>query len=208
MRFVDDEIIPLLLPLQKTKYGIIGVLAGHHWTQLTPVLNSVQYICNRLTELSKKRVTYLGEMSSFLDMRFKSHGKGLRMVGHIQHGEGGGQTKAASMNKIERAFQGFDADYYIRGHDCQILASKADRLHPKAMRQGEHPEMLHKTVAYLNLGAATRGYEMSRGPASYIEKGMMRPSSLGWGSINFAIRRAYEHEDKHGNFKCEMKVTI
>ncbi len=208
MAFVDKEIIPILLPLQKTKYGIIGILAGHHWTQLSPVLNSAQYICQELTRLSGKAVTYLGEMSSFLDLRFQSHNKGVRVVGHIQHGEGGGQTKAASINKLERAFQSFDADFYIRAHDCQIIASKTDRLHPKALRDGETPEMLHKTVAYLNLGAATRGYEMSKGPASYIEKGMMRPSTLGWGTINFKIRRAYQHEDSHHNFRCDMKITI
>lgn len=208
MAFVDKEIIPLLLPLQKTKYGIIGVLAGHHWTQLSPVLNSAQYICQELTRLSGKKVSYLGEMSTFLDIRFQSHGRGVRMVGHIQHGEGGGQTKASSVNKLERAFQSFDADFYIRAHDCQIIASKADRLYPKASRDGEHPEMLHKTVAYLNLGAATRGYEMSRGPASYIEKGMMRPSTLGWGTIAFKIRNAYQHEDSHRNYRCDMKITI
>lgn len=208
MRFIDDEIIPLLLPLQKTKYGIIGILAGHHWTQLSPVLNSAQYICNELTRLSKKTVTYLGEMSSFLDMRFRCGPKSLRVVGHVQHGEGGGQTKAAAINKIERAFQSFDADYYIRAHDCQKIASMTDRLYPKALRGGEGPEMLHKTVAYLNLGAATRGYEMSRGPASYIEKGMMRPCTLGWGSLLFKIRRAFQQEDIHHNFKCDIRVTI
>lgn len=208
MRYCDSEIIPILLPLQQTKYGIIGIIAGHHYYQITPVLNSAQYICNRLTELSKKKVTYLGEMSSFLDMRFQNRGKGLRVVGHVQHGEGGGQTKAAAINKIERAFQSFEADFYIRAHDCQIISSKTDRLYPKALRRGDQPEMLHKTVAYLNLGAATRGYEMSRGPASYIEKGMMRPCTLGWGSLNMTIGRALDSEDRHSNLKCYMKITI
>lgn len=208
MRFIDDKIIPLLLPLQKTKYGIIGILAGHHWTQLTPVINSVEYICNELTRLSGKKVTYLGEMSSFLDMRFQSSKVSIRVVGHIQHGEGGGQTKSSSLNKLERAFQSFDADFYIRAHDCQIVASKTDRLFPKALRGGDQPEMLHKTVAYLNLGAATRGYEMHKGRASYIEKGMMRPSTLGWGTISFRLSKSLQDEDRHHNLKCDMKITI
>ena len=209
MAFVDKEIIPILLPLQKTKFGIMGVLGGHHYTQLSPVLNSAQYICQELTRLSGKKVVYLGEMSSFIDLRFQCPQKSLRIVGHIQHGSGGGQTKASSLQKIEQAFQSFEADFYIRAHSCQRVGSMTDRLYPKFLKQGnEVPEMMHKTVAYLNLGAATRGYEMQKGPASYIESEMMRPVTCGWGSIQFIFRKALAEEDSMHNMKCEMRVTV
>ena len=213
-RYLDDEVIPLLLPLQQTKYGIMGVLAGHHYYNLSSAQNSAQYICMELTRLSKKPVHYLGEMSSFLDFRFKdlrstSRPAGIRVVGHLQHGAGGGQTKAASLNKIEQAFQSFDADFYIRAHSCQRIGSMTDRLHPKATNdKSGNPEMLHKTVAYLNLGAATRGYEMTKGRPSYIESEMMRPVTCGWGSISFIIRRALKDEDTSQNLKCELRVTV
>lgn len=210
MKYIDDEIIPILLPLQKTKYGIMGVLAGHHFTQLSPVINSAQYICQELTRITKKKVCYLGQMSSFLDMRFNCNGqKSLRIVGHVQHGAGGGQTKASSLNKIEQAFQSFEADFYIRAHSCQRVGSMTDRLYPKENKLANgQPEMLHKTVAYLNLGSATRGYEMTVDAPSYIESQMMRPVTCGWGSISFIFRKALSCEDRHHNMKVDMRVTV
>lgn len=209
MAYIDKEIVPLLLPLQKTKYGILGVLGGHHWTQISPVLNSVQYICNELSRLSKRKVPYLGEMMSYLELSFQKGIKTIRKIGLIVHGEGGGQTKASTIQKIERLAQGFEGDFFIRGHDCQLVATKTDKLYPKLQRQSDRdPEMLSKTIVYLNLGAATRGYEMNLNTPSYIEQKLLRPSSMGWGSIKFIIRKAHTWEDSDHNLKCTMKVEI
>lgn len=212
MAYLDKFVIPLLLPLQKTKFGIMGVLAGHHWTQISPVLNSVQYICQEIGRLSKRKVPYLGEMSAFMDLRFKCQhdGHGLRKVVHVQHGEGGGQTKSASLNKLDRTTQGFIADAYIRAHDCQIVASKFDQLYPKEQAVGDEsePTILARHIAVLNLGSATRGYEVGKGSPSYVEAKMMRPSALGWGTLNFKLRKARSYEDPARNLKCEIGVTI
>lgn len=209
MAWLDKAVIPLLLPLQNTKYGIMGVLAGHHWTQVTPANNSVQYICNELTRLSKKKVSYLGEMSSFMDFRFKSGERGLcRTVGHVQHGEGGGQTKGSTIAKLDRTAQGFEADWYIRAHDCQIVASKVDRLYTKEVHHGTAPDLMSRTIAFLNLGSATRGYDFNKNAPSYIEAKMMRPVTMGWGSISFVIRKARAFEDVNANYKIDMRVTI
>ena len=209
MAWLDRDVIPALLPLQKTKFGIMGVLAGHHWTQISPVLNSVQYICQEIGRLSGRPVPYLGQMSCFMDIRFKcKNGNSIRKVVHVQHGEGGGQTKSASLNKLDRTSQGFDADVYIRAHDCQIVASKYDRLYPKESRSGGEPTLLAKHIAVLNLGAATRGYEIGKGEPSYIESKMMRPSALGWGTVKFKIRKARTWEDPDRSAKCEIKVEV
>lgn len=207
MKYISDEIIPILLPLQKTKYGIMGILAGHHYTQLSSVLNSAQYMCQELSRLSGKVVPYLGEMSSFMDMRFRCGEKGVRIVGHVQHGEGGGQTKSATLNKLDRTSHGFDADFYIRAHDCQRVGYMSDRLFVKESRNG-NGEIVAKTTAHLNLGSATRGYELSKGPASYIESGMLRPTAMGWGTISFLFRRATTEEDANRNIKVDMRVTV
>lgn len=212
--WLDRDVIPLLLPLQKTKFGIMGVLAGHHWTILSPALNSVQYICNEIGRLSKRPVPYLGEMSCFMDLRFKSSNakshQSLRKVVHVQHGEGGGQTKSASLNKLDRTTQGFVADAYIRAHDCQIVASKFDQLYPKEQSIGskDEPTILARHIAVLNLGSATRGYEVGKNAPSYIESKMMRPSALGWGTLNFKLRHARTYEDPARNLKCEIGVSI
>ncbi len=198
------------MPLQKTKYGIMGVLAGHHWSVLSPALNSVEYICNELTRISCKKVNYLGEMSAFLDLRFRVRGTngGIRQVIHVQHGEGGGQTKAAALNKLDRTSQGFIADAYIRAHDCSLVASKSQQLYPKELSKPGDPEMLSRDVALLNLGAATKGYEMDKHKISYVESAMMRPAALGWGTLKFIIRRSHAWEDAKKGMRVDLRVQI
>ena len=168
--WLEHKVIPLLMRLHKgTKYGIMGGVAGHHYTKLTHDMNSVQYIYRRLAELSGKPCVYLGEMVSFLDLTFTDEKKhGIRQVGLLQHGEGGGATKAATLTKLERAAQGFDADFHIRGHDCQLVGFKSDQLYARENKSGE-PSIGCRTRASLNLGSATQGYEVGRKPSSYIE---------------------------------------
>lgn len=208
LAWIDKFVIPHLLPLQKTKYGIMGVLAGHHFTQITPDLNSAEYICNRLTELTHKKVPYLGEMSSFMDLRFRLKGKGFRSVGHIQHGEGGGQTKGSTIARLDRTAQGFVADWYMRAHDCQLVATKTDQLFPKEVKGNSSPTIMSRTVPFLNLGSATQGYQPSKKNMSYVEQGMMRPTTMGWGSIFMKIQKSLVHEDINQNYKIEYKILI
>lgn len=209
MAYIDQKIIPLLLPLQKTKHGIIGILAGHHWTQLSPVLNSVQYICNEITRLSGKKVAYLGEMLSYLEISFVNDKKSIKKNILVVHGEGGGQTKASTIQKMERLAQGFDNDGIIRAHDTQLVATKTDKLYPKERRKkSTPPEMLSRTIPYLNLGAATKSYDMDLNDPSYAERALFRPNTLGWGTLKFILRRAYQWEDKDHNLRCVTRVEI
>ncbi len=211
--WLDKEVIPLFVPLHRdTAYGIMGVLAGHHWTQLSPVLNSVQYICMEVTRLAKrpdkKAVVYMGQMFGYMDLRFMYANSAVRMLVHVQHGEGGGQTVGASLTKIDRTAQGFEGDVFIRGHDCQLVATKKPKLYPKQARAGAEPEIMERTQVFLNLGSATRGYEMGTGEPSYIEQKMMRPTSMGWGTVKFQFRRASADEDANKNVRCDFKVEI
>lgn len=211
--WLDRAIIPRYLKLAKnTKYGILGILAGHHWTQLSPAMNSVQYICRELERKSGRPVPYLGQMSAYVVLTFQMKGprgagrQALSKVVHVQHGEGGGQTKASTLNKLERTQRGFAADAYIRAHDCQIVGAKYAQLYPKA-GDGE-PTILSKNIAVLNLGSATMGYELSRGEPSYVEAKMMSPTAMGWGTMKFRVRRAHTFEDPSHNLICDIKVEI
>lgn len=207
--WLDKSVVPLLLPLhQKTKYGILGMLAGHHFTQLTPDLNSVQYLCNRLQEITKKEVPYLGIMSAFMDFRFRYAGKGIRSVGHIQHGQGGGQTKGSTITKLDRTAQGFEADWLIRAHDCQIVGFKQDKLYPRMVDEGTQPDILSRTQTFLNLGSATQGYQPSLKAPSYVEAEMLRPTTLGWGVLKFFIRKARLDEDPQQSYKVFNRVEF
>lgn len=218
--WIEKEVMPLLLKLHKgTKYGIMGGVAGHHWTQLTeyeesngkkvPAINSVQYMFRRLQEITGKPCVYLGEMVSFLDFRFvhMPRNQVVRQVGLLQHGEGGGATKSATVNKLERAAQGFDANFFIRGHDCQLVGTKTDQLFAKESRTGT-PSISCRTKAMLNLGSATLGYELRRDSPSYIESAMMRPATMGWGKIKFRVRRSLTSEDPHENLRTDIKLEF
>ncbi len=205
--WIEQKVIPLLLRLHKgTKYGIMGGVAGHHFTQIAAGTNSVQYIYRRLAELTGKPCVYLGEMVSFIDLTFadrKKDGRAIRQVGLLQHGEGGGAA-----NKLSRAAKGFDADFFIRGHDCKLIGTKEDQLYAKGNRTGGEPAILSRTKAMLNLGSATLGYEMTKGAPSYIEEKMMLPSTMGWGTLKFRIRKAWTAEDSSKNTRCDIKLEF
>lgn len=213
MAWLDKSVVPLLLKLHKgTKYGILGGVAGHHWTKLSPALNSVQYLYNEIQRKSGKPCVYLGQMVAFLDFRFRRKRRAgppysTRITGLLQHGEGGGQTKSATLNKLERALQSFDADFYIRGHDCQLVGTKNDQLYAKEMRGGP-PAIASRTKVMLNLGAATMGYEMGKGSPSYIEQGMLRPATLGWGTIKIRLRRGLVSEDPNSGVRADFKLEF
>lgn len=226
--WLKHEVLPLLMKLHEgTKYGIMGGVAGHHWTQLTeyenadgskePAINSVQWLFRELEQRTGKPCKYLGEMVSFVDLTFTcsrsrsekaSSAASHRVVGLLQHGEGGGATKSSTVNKLERAAQGFDADFFIRGHDCQLVGTKTDQLYTKENRSGGDLQINCRTKAMLNLGAATMGYEMQKGSPSYIESAMMRPSTMGWGTLKFRIRKALKAEDRNSNGRVDIKLEF
>lgn len=204
-------LIPKLLKLHKgTRYGFLGGVAGHHYTQVSEMQNSVQ-VAFRETEAASNRpekIMYWGQMSAFLTIRFRGKGvyagRAARRVGHIQHGEGGG-TKSGTLTKLDRAAQGFMADFYVRGHDCQIVAAKYDQLYPKDSAGSN--EILSRNIAVLNIGSATQGYKIGDS-ASYVESKMMRPAAMGWGVLRFTLRRALACEDKNQALRVDVRVEI
>jgi hypothetical protein len=207
LTYLDHEVIPMLLPLAKTRNGCIGILAGHHWKRLTNDLNSVQYICQRLSVLSGRKVPYLGQMSSWvwLSFRLRADHVAAKTLIHVQHGVGGGQTLASALNRLEMTSRAFEADLLIRAHDCKLVTAKFDRLYPKS---GDEPTLLHRTIGLMNIGSFTRGYALSTGEPEYPEAEMMRPTTLGYGKAHFDIRKSYAHEDLSQNYRADIKLEI
>lgn len=224
--WLEGSLIPKLVKIHKAlDFGLLGGVAGHHWTFLAggfPVgdktyYSSVEYCFARLEQITGKPCVYLGPMVSFLDFRFEHIRKGstdgdrksssTRVMGLLQHGEGGGQTKGATIARLERSAQGFDADFYIRGHDCQLVATKTDVLYASEGRD-KTGVIRSRTRAMLNLGSATMGYELTKGRSSYVEQGMMRPLTMGWGTMSFCIQRASTLDDPHGNYYCKTYMKI
>lgn len=207
LTYLDHEVIPMLLPLAKTKHGCLGILAGHHWKRLTKDLNSVQYICNRLTALSGRKVPYLGQMSSWIWLKFRmeKNNQAVQKLVHVQHGVGGGQTLASALNKLELTSRAFEADLLVRAHDCKLVTAKFDRLYPK---DSDKPAMMHRTVGLMNIGSFTRGYSLSTGEPEYPESGMMRPTTLGYGKAHFDVKYSPTHLDASHNLMADIKLEI
>jgi len=209
--YIEHEVIPLLAPLTQSRLGSLGVLAGHHWYDLGE-LNSTQYICNRLSTMGRKqKVPYLGQMSAWVHLGFhdsryysKTQGARVRKI-HIQHGVGGAKTIAGALNSLERTSKGFVADAYVRAHDCTLVAGKYDRLDT---RMGDTPGLIHKTVTLMNVGSATRGYEMTLDNPSYPEMGMMNPRTLGWGVLECYVHRELKCIDQSQNWDVRFRATI
>lgn len=214
--FIDHKVIPMLLPLAQTKRGIIGVLAGHHWSYVrvkgaggVRYVNSARYICDELGRLTKRRVPYLGIMSAWIRLQFRGpNNLGVAKLIHIQHGVGGGQTLASALNKLEMTARWAEADLLIRAHDCKLVAAKTVRLGPREDRGGKDKSLRAKDIVLLNIGAMTRAYVLDADEPDYAEMGMMRPTAMGWGEAHFDLRRCSSAEDPGRNWMADIRVTI
>src|SRR3990167_450651 len=199
------HVLPLLAPL--TTRPCLGILAGHHWTQIGRD-TSTMHLCRMLTALKNNPVPYLGQISAWVWIRFNISSmreQKIKRLLHLQHGTGGGGTLAAALNKLEKTAQGFYADAYVRAHDCKLVSAKYDILAPK---DSDKPGLIHKTIALMNVGAATRGYEITLGNPGYPEMGMMRPQTLGWGVLRCLVYKQQRALDKSKNETVEFRLDI
>jgi len=214
---LDNGAIKILLPLvQGDNLGCMGILAGHHWTDLYEYaddgetlrrINSTSYICRELERLSGKKVPYLGEMSAWIWLRFKYRGEhGVTKLLHVQHGVGGGQTLASALNKLDKTAQALRGDAFVRAHDCKLVSGKITSVGPKDT-EGE-PCLQEYDVPLLNIGAATRGYGLTKGSPSYIEKAMMRPVTMGFGKLVAIVRKARKSEDPSQNWRVDFDIRM
>jgi len=84
---------------------------------------------------------------------------------------------------------------------------KYDIIKPKEMR-GREPELEHRTVPLLNVGAATRAYNITRGDPSYTEAGMMRPLTMGWGILKARLRYGTGSKTNRSRMRVEWNIEI
>ena len=215
LKHKGPRIVEKLLPLATAGHGCLGMLAGHHWRELwlpladgengVRTMNSTEWICREMARISGRPVPYLGEMSAWIWLRFrKAQGlHGIKRCLHVQHGVGGGQTIASALTKLEGTQKVIWADAYIRAHDCKRVGGYIEMLMPKDT-EGE-PEIMSRTIPLLNLGAATRGYDLGRGDPSYVEKAMMRPTTMGFGRLE-AVLHASRLTDNARNMTCDFEV--
>ena len=206
-KWLDDEIIPLFLPLGEMPLGFMGMLAGHHWYDLES-MTSAQYICMELSKKSKRPFPYLGEMSAWVWLKFKGAANTaiLRLI-HVQHGVGSSQAVGSALKKLEKARLSFDGDAFIRAHDTAREAAKIDVIGPR-YNPGHEPKLKHRTIPLLNIGSATRSYTLTKDKPTYSEQAMMRPNSMGWGTLIADVERVSKSEDEPAPWDVQFRVEM
>jgi len=209
MAWLDKSLIPRFKKLSARPCA--GVLAGHHWTELTTILNSVQYLCREGTRRGKHKIPYLGEMSSFVRLTFKGEGpcKGVKftILVHVQHGTGGGSALGSALRKLAKTSEGFRACAYVRAHSCALEAAKRNRLWTRE-DDITPPELLDKVILFMNIGCATRGFDLSKREPLYPEMSMLGPATMGWGTIKIKIRKPLPWEDQRQLWVAELNALI
>lgn len=170
---LEEQFINLM---KGTEGKWIGMLHGHHYWDHEDGTTSDTRIAKALG------APYLGTCA-MAKLLFRDNAKHhLTCTIWAHHGCGAGMMPTTPINKLYHVMQSFDADIYLLGHQTKRPAAKMQRIH-----MSEYPpyrlQMKEKILA--GTGGYTKGYEqgsrdlkgLPRG--SYVEAGMMTPTSLG-----------------------------
>lgn len=178
---IDEKALELVhdlyeTALKPTKGRWLGLLEGHHFTQLKAGDTTDQRLCQLLD------TQFLGT-TAFIRLRF-SFGKVSQ--GEITilatHGCGSGQTPAAPLTKLTSWANYWDANVFIIGHMTKMASAPINRVF--ASWHGKTPHLYHKKIMLVGAGGFAKGYierskqgQVPRG--GYVEQGMMNPATLG-----------------------------
>jgi hypothetical protein len=190
---IDDKAMELTheiyeLALKPTKGRWLGMLEGHHFTQLKSGDTTDMRLCAMLD------AKHLGT-SAYVRLQFQIDTSRLNVVLWAHHGTGGGATAAAPLNKLERAAFGWEgADIFVMGHTCKMPATRIQRPYPRWHGKGA-PDLVHRDILLVNSGGFARSYivgnrqgQVPRG--GYAEMGMMNPVPLGAPFIRIQAHRS------------------
>ena len=207
----DDAAERLLRELQQvlkpTVGHWIGLLSGHHLYEFEDGTNTDTRLAQFL------ETTYLGD-SAMIHLRFgktsKSNGATAKLWLH--HGQGGGQTVTAAINKImQRAVPYWMANLYMIGHYHTKQAIPIPWIESYTAKDGS--VKLTGTTRYLVCtGGWLAGYEEGTtdgnkiAKGNYIEKAMLSPHTLGAPVIY--IRPVRERKDGHSTTRIDINVSV
>lgn len=173
----------------------LGLLEGHHFYEFADGTTSDTRICQALN------APFLGS-SAFVNVPIGRNGSSSKFNATVwcSHGEGSGARASAPLNKLENLISGFEADIYLIGHMSKKAAAPLDQLYVN-----HRGNLAFRTKLLAGTGGFAQGYkEGSKGPnghprGSYVEKGLMKPVSLGAPLIHLDIeRKAKDNTEKLG----------
>ncbi len=182
----DDEYAKSVKLFKPYASRIIGCITGNHESRMYKEFgfNPLQPFCNELG-------IPFGGFSSAIRLRVgrqKERGGSQRFYqtywGFAHHGNGGGGTLGAALNKkvkLQEIVHGMD--FYMAGHDHQLVTGTRNILLPK------DDNIVHQRVHYIDTGSFLDW------DGSYAEEAAMAISKQGSARLRFDGRR--HHHDLH-----------
>lgn len=170
----DDLFERLLKP---TTGRWLGMLEGHHHSELASGQTTDQYLAHRL------QARFLGT-SAIVGLRYQLHGHTHTYTIWCHHGEGSGATATAPLTKLERQAARWEGiDLFVMGHMSKLGWLPIERPQPSMPGRGQL-SLRHRTIHLVAEGGWLKGYrefsregETPRG--TYVERRMLTPVALG-----------------------------
>lgn len=168
------------LALKPSKGRWLGMLEGHHYHEFRDQTTSDQLLCDLL------EAPFLGTSAAirlvFPEDRSRRPTTGSIVI-YAHHGQGGGTTAGAALNRVARVIPSFDADVYLMGHHHKVGATPLDHIKAVFPQNGK-PHLVHQTKMLVTTGSFLKGLVVDRVDGmvprgGYAEQGMMNPLTLG-----------------------------
>lgn len=162
MRGLTEELAD---KLDFMKGRAIGVVNGNHYGELEAGQNTDMYLAELLD------AKYLGT-TAMIRLSIDYNGKKTAITLVPNHGQGGGRTVGASLNRVQQMAQAFQGDVYFQGHDHKKGIATSSMLCLNAAC-----EIIEKPLLYIRTGSFLKAYVDGKG--NYIVDGAGAPSDLG-----------------------------
>lgn len=166
---------------------IIGLIEGNHYGVLSSgSMTTTQLMCNRL------KCSYLG-VNGFIRLSFICGSKRCSIDIFAHHGRGASRLIGSSLNTVEQMVSNAEADIYLMAHDHKLNVGKVSRLHLQG--GGGSLVLKDKTMLLARSGSFLRSY--LPGHQSYVVKGAMKPSEIGYLKIILTPSRECKGSSKN-----------
>lgn len=168
----------------------LGLLSGHHFHRFQDGTTTDMLLAQRL------ETRHLGESVAGLSLFFPSNGHKRKPMARVwaTHGQGGGSTIGAPLNKLQRLAGGYEGvDAFFMGHYHQSATAKMSKLAWVGGEKGGTPRLVQRNVVLAVTGSFMRGYlqghRIGGEPGgTYVERGLMQPNALGASVVTFRPR--------------------
>ena len=180
----------------------LGLLEGHHYTQLQDGTTTDQLLCRKL------QTKFLGTCA-YIRLVFTSTTARGNVTIWCHHGVGSGRI-GAPLNKLELLPTYWDADIYLMGHQSKIVAAPLDRVEP-VWSGTQEPHLIHRTILIAGTGGFSKAYLLNSTQGSiprggYVEKAMLSPVALGGVMITIAPR--WKQINGHKVWNPDLRISL